>query len=61
MTFVMTIAVLKVALSWMPLTRMTVTIAVMRMAGKSSRVPVALSMPVAGLKSKGALPSHFGK
>ena len=50
-----TMPALKPALSRMPITRTTVTAAVMAMAGRSNQVPVSASRPVSGWKSKGAL------
>ena len=49
------------ALSRMPLTRIIVTSTVMRMAGRSSTVPVETSSPVAGSKSNGALVNACGR
>ena len=43
-------AALKLALSWIPLTRITVTSATMTMAGRSNQVPVKASLPAGGIE-----------
>src|SRR5262249_11113399 len=50
-----TMAALKLALSRMPMTSTTVMIPAITRAGRSMRVPVAASWPVAGLESKGGI------
>ena len=47
-TLITTITALKLALSLMPTTRITVTSAVMMIAGRSSTLPVATSLPRVG-------------
>ena len=46
LTFVITMAALKVALSLMPLTRMAVMMKAMAIAGRSNQVPVLARRPV---------------
>jgi hypothetical protein len=59
-SFRSTIAALKLALSLMPITRMTVTSAVTTRAGESSSVPVVTHFPSVASKSKGARLSASG-
>ena len=47
-SFVMTMPALNEALSLIPFTRITVTMAVIRMAGRSSTVWVEMSLPSPG-------------
>ena len=59
-TFKITMAALKLALSLIPFTRTTVTSAAMKMAGRSNHVPVKASRPLVGSKSKGAFVTTCG-
>ena len=59
-TFKITMAALKLALSWMPFTRITVTSPTMTIAGRSNHVPVKASCPLVGSKSKGAFVKTCG-